>query len=86
MRIMPGEAALEVEVDVDWQATGSQIVVDSLVSISDKQWNMKLLGFELSLKGRMLFVLKLSKSVLPGIEGAHPDSRWCRRHGAFNRR
>ena len=35
VRILPGEAAMEIEVDVDWQATGSHLTVDSLVNLSE---------------------------------------------------
>lgn len=60
---------MEVEVDIDWVTNGMRIVVDSLVTLSERQWNMKLSGFEVILRGRMLFVLKLSRSRLPGIVG-----------------
>jgi hypothetical protein len=62
---------MEIEVDVDWVTTGMKVVVDSLVSVAEQQWNMKLIGIELILRGRMLFVMHLSKTVLPGISGAN---------------
>lgn len=62
---------MEFEVDVDWVTTGMKLVVDSLVNVGERQWNMKLIGVELILRGRMLFVLHLSKTVLPGISGVH---------------
>lgn len=62
---------MEVEVDVDWVTTGMKLIVDSLVQVGERQWNMKLVGFEVILHGRMLFVLHLSKTVLPGISGVH---------------
>ena len=66
---------MEVEVDIDWVTSGMRIVVDSLVTLSEQQWNMKLTGFEVILRGRMLFVLKLSRTRLPGIVGvAYPLS------------
>eukprot|EP00892_Ulva_mutabilis_P000158 jgi/Ulvmu1/10142/UM006_0096.1 len=71
VRIHPEEAAMEVEVDIDWATSGMRLVVDSLVSLSEQQWNMKLTGFDVILRGRMLFVLKLSRSRLPGIVGMH---------------
>jgi hypothetical protein len=70
VRILPQEMAMEVEVDIDWSTCGCHMVVDSLVSIAEKHWNMKLQGMEVALQGRMLFVLKLSKTVMPGMEGA----------------
>lgn len=63
---------MEFEVDVDWVTTGFKIVVDSLVNVAERQWNMKLIGFEVILRGRMLFVLHLSRTVLPGISGELP--------------
>jgi hypothetical protein len=62
---------MEIEVDVDWVTTGMKIIVDSLVTVGEQEWNMKLIGVELILRGRMLFVMHLSKTVLPGISGPH---------------
>lgn len=64
---------MEVEVDIDWVTSGMRVVVDSLVTLSENQWNMKLTGYEVILRGRMLFVLKLSRSRLPGIVGRDPS-------------
>lgn len=69
VRIHPKETMMEFEVDVDWVTTGFKIVVDSLVSVAERQWNMKLIGIEVILRGRMLFVMHLSQTVLPGISG-----------------
>lgn len=74
VRIHPKESMMEFEVDVDWVTTGFKIVVDSLVSVAERQWNMKLIGLEVILKGRMLVVMHLSKTVLPGISGLHPTT------------
>lgn len=68
---------MEVEVDIDWVTNGMRLVVDSLVTLSDRQWNMKLSGFEVILRGRMLFVLKLSRSRLPGIVGEASPELLC---------
>jgi hypothetical protein len=68
-RIMPKDMTMEIELDVDWQMCGSHIVIDSLVDVGDKKWNAKVTIMELVLQGRMLFVLKLSKTMMPGIEG-----------------
>ena len=62
---------MEFEVDVDWVTTGMKLVVDSQVHVGERQWNMKLIGVELILRGRLLVVLHLSQTVLPGISGMH---------------
>jgi hypothetical protein len=69
VRIHAKEVAMEVEADVDWVTCGMRLIVDAIVDLAEKQWNMKLIGVELALRGRMLFVLQLSRSVLPGIAG-----------------
>lgn len=69
-RIRPKQREMELELDIDWSTCGCHLVVDSLVLVGDKQWNMKLTAVEIALRGRLRFVLKLSKTCMPGIEGA----------------
>jgi hypothetical protein len=47
VRIHPKETMMEIEVDVDWVTTGMKIIVDSLVTVGEQEWNMKLIGVEL---------------------------------------
>lgn len=60
---------MEIEVDIDWQSCGLHIIIDSLVNVAEKNWNMKLTVHDLALKGRMQFVLRLTKKAMPGLQG-----------------
>jgi hypothetical protein len=61
---------MEVEVDVDWPTVGATVLVDTLVLLGERQWRPKIHGCHIHLRGRMLFVLTLSRHVLPGMTGA----------------
>jgi hypothetical protein len=60
---------MEIEFDIDWQTCGFHLVVDSLVNVAEKNWNMKLTMHELALRGRLRFVVKLTKKAMPGLQG-----------------
>ena len=69
-RIRPKQREMELEFDIDWSTCGCHLIVDSLVLVADKHWNMKLTAVEIALRGRLRFVLKFSNTCMPGIEGA----------------
>ena len=56
--------------DLNWDTSGFHFVLDSKVNMGESQWNIKIQMHDLAIHGRILMKLKLSKTLLPGIEGA----------------